>query len=118
MATAPIRLAFTGATLYPVGAPLQIEIEAESRDKVVLVPLSALVRAGDQVAVFIAAGDKAQRRPVTVGFEDDDYAEIQNGVSVGDIVITSNQNGLPDGAAIIIDKAKAVAPAAPEKGEP
>ena len=76
MATVPIRLAFKAAAHYPVGTPLQIEIEAETHDKVVLVPSSALVREGEEAAVFVAAGDKAQRRPVTVGLDDDEHAEI------------------------------------------
>jgi len=100
MATVQIRLAFKGAADYPVGTPLQVDIEAESHSNVVLVPASALVREGEATAVFVAAGEKAQRRDVTVGLSDGEHVEILSGVKAGEQVITSNQNGLPDAAAI------------------
>jgi hypothetical protein len=54
--------------------------------------------------VFVANGGKAERRVVQVGLEDAEHVEITSGVRAGEAVITTNQNGLPDGAAIAVAK--------------
>ena len=104
-ASVPVRLAFTRATEFPVGAPVQVQIDAESRSSVVLVPISAIVHEGDEAAVFVASGDKAHRRAVTTGLAEDRRVEIRSGVEPGELVITSGQNGLPDGAKVALTRA-------------
>jgi cobalt-zinc-cadmium efflux system membrane fusion protein len=96
--TVPVRLAFRTAPAYPVGAPVSLEIDAESLRNVVLVPASAVVHEGTDTAVFIVANNKAQRRTVTTGVENSQFTQISNGIKAGEMVITSGQNGLPDGA--------------------
>ena len=99
--TVAIRLAFTGAASYPVGAPVEVEIDRETHKDVVLVPASAVVREGSETAVFVAAGGKASRREVTLGLETSEHAEITSGLKAGESVIVTGQNGLPDGADIM-----------------
>ena len=101
--TVAIRLAFTGAASYPVGAPVEVEIDRETHKDVVLVPAPAVVREGGETAVFVVAGNKASRRPVTLGLESSERAEIASGVTAGETVITTGQNGLPDGADVTPD---------------
>ena len=108
--TVAIRLAFSRPAGYPVGAPVEVEIDRETHKDVVLVPSSAVVREGGETAVFVAAGHKAVRRAVTVGLENGDKAEMTSGVNAGEAVITVGQNGLPDGADITSE-------AAPRAGE-
>ena len=100
--TVPVRLAFDKPTSYPVGAPVQIGIETGVHEDVVLVPASAVVREGEETAVFVVAKDKAQRSPVKTGIETDADVEIVSGIDAGAMVITSGQNGLPDGAMITL----------------
>jgi multidrug efflux pump subunit AcrA (membrane-fusion protein) len=50
--------------------------------------------------VFVAVGDRAERRIVTTGVEDDQGVEILSGINRGDLVITRGQAGLADGATI------------------
>jgi RND family efflux transporter MFP subunit len=99
-ATVPVRLRPAGPLAAPVGAPVQIDIDAERHVHVVVVPIGALVREGDETAVFVAAGGKARRRQVRVGLADAAGVEIVSGVSAGEPVIVDGQVGLPDGAAI------------------
>jgi multidrug efflux pump subunit AcrA (membrane-fusion protein) len=101
-ATVPVRLAFRTPPSYPVGAPVQVEIDAESHSRVVLVPASAVVHEGNETAVFVVVDKKAQRRAVTIGVENGRVAEIAKGLKAGELVITAGQNGLPDGATISI----------------
>jgi membrane fusion protein (multidrug efflux system) len=103
-ASAPVRLTFLATPPLAVGTPVQVEIDAEEHSNVVLVPAQAIVHEGEETAVFIAAGKKAQRRPVVIGLTDKDHAEIKSGVKAGEQVITQGQAGLPDGASITTEK--------------
>jgi multidrug efflux pump subunit AcrA (membrane-fusion protein) len=102
-ATIPIRVAFASPTNLSAGLPVQVEIQAEQHNNVVLVPSAAIAREGEETAVFIAKGDKAERRPVMIGISDDEHTEIRSGVKAGEMVIVEGQNGLPDGAAISVE---------------
>ena len=101
-ATVPIRLGITGATNAPAGAAVEIDIDADQHPHAVLVAASAIVREGEETAVFIATGTKAERRAVRVGLTDGARTEILSGVKVGELVVVDGQAGLPDGATIAI----------------
>jgi RND family efflux transporter MFP subunit len=116
-AAAPVRLSFATAHSLAVGTPVQVEIDAEQHTNVVLVPAGAIVREGEEAAVFVVMGNKAQRRPVVVGIVDKDHAEIKEGVKAGEQVIVKGQAGLPDGAAITIEKPAAEKPATEKAGD-
>jgi RND family efflux transporter MFP subunit len=103
-AAAPVRLNFLSVPPLAVGTPVQVEIDAEEHTNVVLVPASAIVREGDETAVMIAAGKKAQRRPVVLGIANKDQVEVKSGVKAGEPIIVSGQAGLPDGADITTEK--------------
>ena len=117
-ATIPVRLAFNAPANFPVGTPVQVNIDAELQPSAVLIPAPALVREGAETAVFVVNGDKAQRRPVHIGMADGAHIEIVSGVKAGEMVIVDGQAGLPDGATISIGDPARPAPAAPaaEKG--
>jgi len=95
-----VRLAFTVPTKLAAGTPVQVEIDGEERRDVALVPQSAIVREGDETAVFVALDGKAHRRVVATGLADGQRVEVRTGVKPGEQVITRGQAGLPDGAAI------------------
>jgi cobalt-zinc-cadmium efflux system membrane fusion protein len=103
-ATAPIRLAFAMPTAIPIGAPVQLTIDAEEHRDVVLVPAAAVTHEGEEAAVFVVNGEKAERRVVMLGITDDEHAEIRSGIKAGDAVIVTGQAGLPDGATITLAK--------------
>jgi RND family efflux transporter MFP subunit len=105
-ATVPVRLAFAGPTNYPSGTPVQLDIEAEQHANVVLIPAPALVREGEETAVFVAKGEKAERRVVVIGLTDGMDVEIVSGVKEGEMVIVDGQAGLPDGAKITREAAE------------
>ena len=81
---------------------MQVTIDAEEHRNVVVVPAQAVVREAEETAVFIANGDKAERRQVTLGLADQKQAEIVSGVKSGEAVIVTGQAGLPDGAKIAV----------------
>jgi RND family efflux transporter MFP subunit len=121
--TIPIRLAFRTPTRFPSNAPVAVDIEAEQHTGVLLVPAAALVREGDETAVFVVNGTKAERRRVQIGLSDSEHVEITAGLDAGAPVIVQGQAGLPDGATVTTgagEKERAEPPArggAPAKGD-
>jgi cobalt-zinc-cadmium efflux system membrane fusion protein len=99
-AAAPVRMKFQSPHNLAVGTPVQVEIDAEEHKNVVLVRSEAIVREGEETAVFVAAGKKAQRRPVKIGISNSEQTEIIEGVKAGEPIIVHGQAGLPDGADI------------------
>jgi RND family efflux transporter MFP subunit len=114
-AAVPVRLALPATAMLPVGTPLQIDIDAEEHANVVLVPAVAIVREGEETAVFVAEGDKATRRPVVIGLENEEQAELRSGVKPGEQVIVEGQAGLPDGATISVEPPEAAGAGPAEK---
>ena len=105
-AAAPVRLALASPQPLAVGTPVQVEIDAEQHSDVVLVPAEAIVREGEETAVFVVVDSKAVRRPVSVGITDKAHAEIREGLKAGEPVIIEGQAGLPDGAPVTLETEK------------
>jgi hypothetical protein len=101
--TVPVRLTPVEPVTLAVDSPVQVDIDLEEHANAVLVAPEALVRDGGTAAVFVVAGNRAERREVTTGVVDDRYVEITSGVRAGELVITRGQSGLEDGAAISVD---------------
>lgn len=114
-AAIPVRLAFVAPPNITAGTPAQVDIDAERHTNVVLVPSAAIVREGEETAVFIVTGDTAHRRPVQVGLDDGTDAEVVSGVKTGEMVIVQGQAGLPDGAKISIETEEDEDNAAPDE---
>ena len=60
-ATVPVRVGFVRSISIPVGTPVQIDIAAQEHRDVVIVPTTAVVREGDEAAVFVVSDGKADR---------------------------------------------------------
>jgi len=78
----------------------EVRIVTESRSGSTLVPKIALVTDRGEQVVYVAADSTAERRVVDVGFIDDDYAEILDGVSPDEPVVVKGQRTLKHGSAI------------------
>jgi RND family efflux transporter MFP subunit len=99
----PVRLTPLEPIPLPVDSPVQVDIDLEEHLNAVLVASEAVVRDGSTAAVFVASGDRAERREVTTGVIDDRQIEITSGVRGGELVITRGHAGLEDGAIITVD---------------
>jgi membrane fusion protein (multidrug efflux system) len=101
--TVPITLAFDVTTDLPPGTQVGVEIDAEQRSNVPLVPAIAVVRdAANAAAVFVVAGEVAKRRPITTGLVDTDHVEVVSGVKAGELIIIQGLSNLRDGTAITV----------------
>jgi cobalt-zinc-cadmium efflux system membrane fusion protein len=101
--TAPVRLRPVSARQLTAGMPVEVEILGAEHAGVVLVPPAAVVRDGATTVVLTVGPDsKAHRNEVELGVVTPDAVEIRKGIKAGDKVIVRGQNGLPDGAAVVV----------------
>ena len=82
------------------GEALRADIVVATRANAVTVPRAALLYAGEQAFLFIAAHEKALRRDVTIGVQEGDAIEIVTGVKAGEQVIVAGNAVLEDGMRI------------------
>lgn len=97
------RLTFVDPTALPVETPVELDIDAEERTNVVLIPAEALVRNAADTVVYVAVGNTAERRRVTTGIVDEERIEITSGLKPGELLITRGQAGLSDGDTINVE---------------
>ena len=82
------------------GAFVNIDIIRETRANAIAVPREALVRELREAHVFVAEGNVAKKRTVTLGLEENDKVQILTGVKPGEKVIVAGQGALKDGSLI------------------
>lgn len=82
------------------GMYAEVTLTTENRERATLVPKQALIRDDAQAYVFTVQGDRVSRIQVELGLEDDEHAEVLEGLKIGDEVVVSGQAGLKDGALI------------------
>ncbi|HEX5133332.1 MAG TPA: efflux RND transporter periplasmic adaptor subunit [Candidatus Krumholzibacteria bacterium] len=80
----------------------QVSIVTERRRDRTLIPKVALINDRGEQVVFVSADSTAERRVVEVGFQDENNAEILDGVNTGERVIVKGQRSLKNGGAIKI----------------
>jgi RND family efflux transporter MFP subunit len=71
--------------------------EVRAHDHALVVPQAAVL---ENAYVFIAEGNKAVRRNVTLGLQNTTMVEIVDGLAEGDTVVVEGNFGLEDGAAL------------------
>jgi RND family efflux transporter MFP subunit len=73
----------------PVGVEAAIDVISGQATNVVLIPVEALHKLSDgSYTVFVMTNGTPKVTEVTVGLQDDTYAEIKSGLKAGDVVTT------------------------------
>ncbi|MDA2936880.1 efflux RND transporter periplasmic adaptor subunit, partial [Acidobacteria bacterium AH-259-A15] len=85
---------------FKPGSFVRVDIETDSRLNVVLIPKRALLEEDGENFIFVAKGDSARRRKVTLGYETAREVEVREGVSVGESIVVAGQGNLKEGAKI------------------
>lgn len=106
--------------LWP-GGFVNVRMLAETQRSVVTVPTAAVQRGPRGAFVFvIAPGPVAQRRPVTVGHEDDQVSVVAEGLRSGEQIVVDGAQRLTDGGKVALAGPDGNAPDAvpKERGAP
>jgi len=82
------------------GAFVTVGVVRETHAAALLVPRPAVIRELQETFVFVADGQVARKRVVTLGLEEGNNLEIRSGLEPGDNVVTSGQGALKDNAPI------------------
>ncbi|HUO83880.1 MAG TPA: efflux RND transporter periplasmic adaptor subunit [Thermoanaerobaculia bacterium] len=103
-----VRTGTVKVTVEAAGRPVQvrpgafvtIDITRETRPAALILPREAVIRELQNAHVFIASGNTAKKRVVTLGLEEGEFVEALGGVKPGEKVIVAGQGGLKDGSPI------------------
>ncbi|MGE0718089.1 MAG: efflux RND transporter periplasmic adaptor subunit [Alphaproteobacteria bacterium] len=87
-------------SLLRPGSFVRIAVVTKVVDDAVVVPSVALVQSLTGDFVFVVEGDKARRVRVRIGERRDGFAEIEEGVATGALVVTEGQFKLEDGSTV------------------
>ncbi len=89
------------------GMHARINIAIAEADSALIIPQSAIV---EDTLVFVAEGNQARSRRVTLGIQSDSLAQVISGIEIGEKVIIIGTLALYDGAPIAIKNGDAVNP--------
>lgn len=78
----------------------RLSIVYDERDAALTVPRIALVEGAGESAVFVVEDGKAVRRVLRLGYVNGEYAEVIEGLSAGEKVITQGRVAVRDGATV------------------
>jgi len=92
--------AFAGGGLLQPGMFGRMQIDYDQRADALVVPRIALLDDEGDPAVFAVRNGKAERVPVKLGYLDGAWAEIRNGIGLGEQVVVAGKTALRDGSAV------------------
>ena len=72
-----------------LGVKADVYIETARRQNALQVPVTAIVRHGDQPGVFVVNNGRARWRPIQIGLTGRDTVEVASGIGIPDLVITN-----------------------------
>ena len=72
---------------WSIGQRAEVYIETQRKSQATQIPSSFLVRRSDKTGLFIAAGGRAEWRPLTIGIRGREAVEIIDGLTPGEIAI-------------------------------
>jgi membrane fusion protein (multidrug efflux system) len=82
---------------FKPGAFVRVDIETDSKTDAILVPRRAIVEDEGETYLFVAEGEKATRKKVTLGYEWEGDVEVREGVSPGQKIVVAGQGSLKEG---------------------
>jgi RND family efflux transporter MFP subunit len=74
-----------------------VEIELQKKENALLIPAEALVTEKNKNSVFVVRDKKAEKVPITTGFDDGVNVEILKGCGPNDSVIVAGKQSVTDG---------------------
>ncbi len=82
------------------GSFARVRIVTGTRENALTIPRRCIVANAGEKYVFVAQADTVRRVDISVGFEDEDLAEITSGLAPGDTVVAAGVGALRQGARV------------------
>ncbi|HHN75194.1 MAG TPA: efflux RND transporter periplasmic adaptor subunit [Acidobacteria bacterium] len=80
-----------------------VKLVLDRHENVVVIPKKAIVYEDERPGIFVVAGGKAERRAITLGYQDEQRAEVVSGLDEGELVVLVGQSALKDGSEVIAE---------------
>ena len=84
------------------GSFARVKIVTDTRQGSLTIPRRGIVSDAGELYVYVAEADTARKQSVHIGYQDERYAEILDGVQQGDSVVVVGVGGLRTGTKIKI----------------
>lgn len=103
--TYEVELSVTNDEGLLAGAFADVKIQADSKENILTIPVHAIIMRDDQKTVFVVNDEGiVNRKVISIGYFDDKIAEVLDGISENDMIVSGGQNKLREGSKIIVNK--------------
>lgn len=85
---------------FKPGMFCKVSVNMKSKKDAIVLPITAIVKSGDNESVYIINDGKSYLKNVTTGLNDGKEVEILSGLKVGDNIVTLGSNNLKDGTVV------------------
>jgi membrane fusion protein (multidrug efflux system) len=82
------------------GSFVRVRIVTDTRPSTLTIPRRGVVSDAGEQFVFVAESDTVRQVEVSVGYEDEEFAEILSGIAEGDTVVTAGVGGIRTGTKV------------------
>jgi multidrug efflux pump subunit AcrA (membrane-fusion protein) len=89
---------------YP-GASVDATLIVRQSEQALTVPALSVVRRDGNEVVFVVDGEIAKQRTVKLGWREDDWVEVVEGLMPQDQIVTEGSGLIIDGSILVISKA-------------
>ncbi len=83
-----------------LGSSASVEVQVADHAGVLILPRAAFLSTGGEALAYVVGGDRAERREVSYGAQNDTQVEVVSGLQAGERVITSSYEAFKDQASI------------------
>ena len=97
-----VKASVPGGDTLATGTSVKLYVVSQKAENVLTVPLDCVYYEGGIPYVYTYADGALKQNQVTVGLSDDEYTQIQSGISEGDQVVTTWTNEMFDGSKVTL----------------
>lgn len=95
-----VKASLGAVTGFATGTSVKVYADTQKATQTMIIPYDSLYFQEGNAYVYCVVEDEALRRPVQVGLMNDQYAQILDGLTTQDIVISTWSSQLKDGAEV------------------
>ncbi len=80
----------------------EIKIIADKAEDTLAIPITSMVNVDGKNVVYVANGDIAEKREIEIGYMNDEYAQVKQGLEENEVIVIKGQNYIEDGSKLTI----------------
>jgi RND family efflux transporter MFP subunit len=77
-----------------------VQLVLDRHENVVVIPKKAILYEDELPHLFAVVDDRAEKRSLEIGYQDEERAEVVTGVAAGERVVTVGQSALKEGSLV------------------